>query len=343
VSDPTIVHFELRGVAPALNAGGDSAYMPFQIGAIEVSIQLAAKDDADDDDNALVMAEASRPVSEDVTKLLKQRESYLARLEASGGSAGLDQEALVWMLSPPAPLVEELSLVADDMRRAVRRLVQTLRWLMHKTEAVQPLVDERLHWSLDGEVWYAAPPNLGSDAAFIGSTDRYILDESNHEIVQRILDTEEFAEPLARQILLEAGALLQTNPRAACVLAVAAAENGMKQFVARVSNQSEAWLISEVPSPPLPKLMSEYFQHLLTATGFQGEPVAIPKRIRKVIDVNATRRNHIVHRGVDPPSTDELEELLAAVDEFLYTLDWVSGHDWAERWLPAELRAPDAA
>ena len=63
---------------------------------------------------------------------------------------------------------------------------------MHKTETVQPLTEKAFSWSFDREVWYAAPPNLGSDASFVGSVERYVLDGSNYEIVQRILDTEEF-------------------------------------------------------------------------------------------------------------------------------------------------------
>ena len=125
------------------------------------------------------------------------------------------------------------------------------------------------------------------------------------------------------------------------MLAVAAAETGMKQFVARVSNQSEAWLISEVPSPPLPEADGRVLPAPPRRHRLSGQAVVIPKRIRKIIDTNCRpARNHIVHRGVDPPSSEELRRLLTAVDEFLYTLDWSQGTH-GPRSGSQELRLPD--
>ena len=82
-------------MAPSLNVGGDRAYWPFRVGGVEVSIQLAAKDDADEDENALLIAETRRTVSSEVVELLDRRVAYLDELEAVGGRAGLDHGDLV--------------------------------------------------------------------------------------------------------------------------------------------------------------------------------------------------------------------------------------------------------
>ena len=123
---PRIVHFELRGVAPSLNVGGDRAYWPFRVGGVEVSIQLAAKDDADEDENALLIAETSRTVSSEVVELLDRRVAYLDELEAVGGRAGLDRRSRGCR---PHPHLSSRNSRRGRMRsrRAVQRLVQSLR------------------------------------------------------------------------------------------------------------------------------------------------------------------------------------------------------------------------
>jgi hypothetical protein len=287
-----------------------------------------------------IIVEGGRETPEKVMQLLVEREEYLVSKEPGGGrGAGLDREEITWMLSPPGEFVTHLSMTAAEMRAAAIRLVQTLRWVLHKTSAVQPLASANLLWSRDGEIWYSAPPQLEERTGFAGDLDRHTLTQGGTvDIVQQLLDDPGFSEPLARQILLEAGALVDGSPRAACVLAVVAAEVGMKQFVARVSRPSEAWLIGKLPSPPLTRLMTDYFQLLQSASEVEVEPFAIPGRLRSTFQQWIERRNDIVHQGTDPPEPEQVDQLLHAVDEFLYMLDWASGHQWAARYLPEEIR-----
>jgi hypothetical protein len=53
-------------------------------------------------------------------------------------------------------------------------------------------------------------------------------------------------EPVAREILLEAADLMDSDPRAGTVLAVTAAEVGLKSYMAS-RDPATGWLITEAP------------------------------------------------------------------------------------------------
>jgi hypothetical protein len=157
-------------------------------------------------------------------------------------------------------------------------------------------------------------------------------------IVQGLLDNEGFEEPIARQLLLEAGALVDSNPRAAWVLAVAAAEVGLKRFVASRASVTEAWLITELQSPPLRRLVKEYLPLFGDTSKWSSESTPIPKRLRQVINDAVEQRNQISHQGTVNPGRDDLVELLHSVNDFLYLLDWFSGEEWAWTHVREETR-----
>jgi hypothetical protein len=79
--------------------------------------------------------------------------------------------------------------------------------------------------------------------------------------------------------------------------------------------------------PPLIKLIREYLP--LTTNVRTNDGRVIPKQILTTLQDATERRNLVVHRGIAPPEPNELNEMLAAVNDFLYALDWLSGHSWA--------------
>jgi hypothetical protein len=135
-------------------------------------------------------------------------------------------------------------------------------------------------------------------------------------------------DPLARQILLQARALADANPRASLVLAVAAAEVGLKRFAVESSAPSEGWLISEIQSPPLPKLTKRYVPFLPDKRTTE-EGNIVPKSLHKALDQAAEARNDVVHQAEAGFDEQRLAKLLVVVNDFLYLLDWFTGHEWA--------------
>jgi hypothetical protein len=199
------------------------------------------------------------------------------------------------------------------------------------------LLEETLRFSVDGEGWFSASADHRVPDEFLGTIESVELTPEWVAVVQAQLDKDDFEEPLARQVLLEAGNLVETNPRAAWVLAVAAAEIGVKQFGSARGSVSESWLITTLPSPPLSALLAHYVPLIVAATSHVDRP-PLPKPLRKLLVEAAETRNEIVHKGIDAPSPDDLIELLGVVNQLLYYLDWVGGHDWAAAHLPTGVR-----
>lgn len=224
-----------------------------------------------------------------------------------------------------------------------------MRWFFGLGTPAIPLKRERLGWSLDGEHWDVAPrryaePTLFSENALAGIE----LDAEGLGAVQAFLNADEISEPLARQILLEAAALQSDNPRAAVVLAVAAAEIGVKVFAASSSTSaSEAWLLQELQSPPLGKLIRAYVPRFTNERTIERQKdngkQAVPAALRRTLDDAVEVRNKLVHRGEPPPAEEVVAEILAAVNDLLYLLDWFQGHAWAFGRLSDQTQAVYAA
>jgi hypothetical protein len=164
------------------------------------------------------------------------------------------------------------------------------------------------------------------------------LDESALEQIGRLWASSTVMEPLARQILLEAITLQSDNPRAALILAVTAAEVGIKQFAADASaSAAEGWLVTNMPSPSLAKLVRHYLEFFTDKKTKDGR--AVPRQLSKSLTDAVELRNEIVHRGVSPPREGGLAAVFVAVNDLLYLLDWFSGHEWAFDYLQDDTRA----
>jgi hypothetical protein len=218
--------------------------------------------------------------------------------------------------------------VYDELHGDASRLVQTLRWLFNRRWPARPLRRARPLWSVNGR----PGARLRSGPSNSRPSARAILEltEQGIELVERVWKGAELGEPLARQILLEAVSLAEENPRAAFIVAVAAAEIGVKQFAAGQSESlSEAWLLENLQSPPLDRLLREYLVRLTDKKTTDGR--AVPPELTSLFEKAIKTRNRLVHRGEAPPSEEEVAALLVRVNDLLYLLDWFAGHTWAFR------------
>jgi hypothetical protein len=132
-------------------------------------------------------------------------------------------------------------------------------------------------------------------------------------------------EPLAHQLLREAWNLRLTNSRSSLVIGVTAAEVGMKQLITELV-PAAGWLVDELPSPPLARMMKRYLPELPIRADVEKDR-RCPKQLRTILQAAVEDRNRVVHRGIAP--SVPLRETLAAVREFLYLLDYYVGRPWA--------------
>lgn len=311
----------------------------FARGDIELTLEMALNASGYATGDALVTAETTRPVSEEVYSLLRQRiETIVAPRDArprespSPRFVTIPEHKLGWF-SAPHPVTSICDDIRFELHGEAARLVQLLRWVFNRLQPSSPLTGQAFRWSLDGRQWEFAP-TPEDDFAPIEEGEELVLHQDG---VDEILQSQ-LVEPVARQILIEAVSLRHENARAAYVIAFAAAEIGVKQFAVQRSQTSEAWLIKTGPSPPMAKLLREYLPRL-TERRTSDRAGAVPKHLSKRFDGAMAKRNSLAHTEEPPPSTEEVAELLSSVNDLLYLLDWFAGHDWAFAHLSEETRA----
>jgi hypothetical protein len=139
-------------------------------------------------------------------------------------------------------------------------------------------------------------------------------------------------EPLARQLLREARSLRSSNPRAALVIGVSAAEVGVKKLIGFLVPHAQ-WLVDELQTPPLTKMLRQYLPSLPVKKGFTGKALSPPNELLNVLDDAVKARNKVIHVGIGPPNYTELGEMLDAVGDLLWVCDIYSGHAWPAEFI----------
>lgn len=146
----------------------------------------------------------------------------------------------------------------------------------------------------------------------------------------RLLADADAIEPAGREIWHVAA---KADSLTSIVLAVTAVEVEVKRLIAEWVPDSE-WLLSNLPAPPIVKLIWKY---LPTLPGFAPQ-YAPPTPLRSRLERGVTLRNSSVHTG--PPESasgwlspdiqrTEVESILACTSDLLWLFDVQRGHEWA--------------
>ena len=194
---------------------------------------------------------------------------------------------------------------------------------------------QQLFWKLqpaEGEAvlnsdWRQVPTGMVSlglpDASFLD------LDDSIAPEISLLLD-DAAQQPLGHDLLREAWRVHESNPRAAVVVAVAAIEIGLKQFIANQLPQTE-WLLRNVPSPPLHKLLRDLLPTVPSKAKGHGTIPALDGSIVRVVKEAVEKRNSLVHVGGAEVGEEWLATLFQGARRLLYELDYHSGYEWAPK------------
>jgi len=146
------------------------------------------------------------------------------------------------------------------------------------------------------------------------------------------------AEPLPHALLRKAKAYEFSEPDAALLLAATALEAGLKDLISELLPSAE-YLVSEMPSPPIVKLLKNYLPTLPVRSDpalavLQG---AVLKRVQEAVEL----RNQFAHTGrTRAKGTPGAPGFVDTVELLLYQFDALVGRSWAEGHL--ENRSPPA-
>jgi hypothetical protein len=224
---------------------------------------------------------------------------------------------------------------------AARRTVQLLRWRHGFEVPTRPFALIVAEWSLDQETWQMMSVR-GQGRV------RTSLHDLGPSAVGRMVEVQRLVDagcemPVGHELLAEAEEYAFVSVRSALVLSLAALEVGFKGLVSNLV-PAAAWLVAEVPSPPLEKMLRDYLPMLpkaleVNAGGGDTLTVTVLDEVRKAVRL----RNDLVHTGKAKIDGRWLDSWLNLCRDLLYLFDFYQGHSWALRQIegppghPAEL------
>ncbi len=245
-----------------------------------------------------------------------------------------------WAVLKDAPpsTVEFLDGILMELGSLIRRTVAVLRWREGLPDgAHNPFGNPRGFISRDGEVWREVGLARSIHIRWgITSGPTTPASEICDQVVKLV--SEGMDEPLGHQLFREAWSQRETNPRSSLVIGVAAAEVGLKKLIGNLVPKV-VWLVDEIQAPPLSKMLRKYLPTLPVRAHFQDRSICPPNKLVNMLEKAVEQRNKLVHAGKAPPGLFELEEILKAVNDFLWICDVYEGHAWAARYVSGETLA----
>jgi hypothetical protein len=215
--------------------------------------------------------------------------------------------------------------VRGELHDAATRTVHVLRWRRDVNGPHSPFLSGGSNWSFDGQTWHPLPGEIRVIGE--GADVPIRVDEAQRVEVENLVH-EGRSEPLGHALLREAWQQRVHNLRSAIVVGVAAAEVGVKECIADLVPGAR-WLVERAPTPPLVDMLREYLP-LLPARRRIGDRVKPPPdAILDALKKGVQLRNRVAHVGAASLSYDTVEEVLKAVHDVLWLLDYYRGFKWA--------------
>ena len=233
-----------------------------------------------------------------------------------------------WLVEPDQEVATLLRSAADELRADVLRCIGLLRW-QNKLGGpdLQAVRNANADWSLDGIEWLELPGGRDQWGVVADEIEGEAWTPGYTDATQAAFEDGASRAPLAHEILMEAITVLRSNPRAALILAITAAEVGIHHYARQASGENAAWLLSQPQSPPIDVLLKNYLPFTTQVRTHNGR--VIPDGLRTILKKANGQRNDAVHGGLPAPPRQELEATIRAVRDLLYLLDWLGGAEWA--------------
>jgi hypothetical protein len=227
----------------------------------------------------------------------------------------------------PTPAVREAAHRAGARMTAfLRDFLRIVQWRTGVYGHHEPIrcAEGDLQWSADQVAW--TPVWLGLKAVTSSELLAVMYTETLFREVSELVIAED-CEPIGHELLREAWNLKRSSPRSALILAIAALEVGVKDFIARLVPPAR-WLCFEAPSPPTLKMLEAYLPTLPTTLSINGKAF-IPEEILGTLKKAVHRRNEVAHTGKSVDYSESLDDAMNCIQMTLYFLDYYAGHGWA--------------
>lgn len=205
----------------------------------------------------------------------------------------------------------------SELEEIAKQIYQSLRWRYNLADADNSCFNKRLiFWSFDNENWH----EIVNNRIIITQIEplKIGIEETN--------ETLKNTEPIYHDLFREAVGLQKSNHRSSLLIAVTALETCIKKAISSKVDYSE-WLINNIPSPPVHKILEDYLPIILEDFKLSNEEL-------KEINNSITERNKLVHTGSEPKK-ESLAKRLKLIKEILYRIDFYLGNEWAIEYFKA--------
>lgn len=223
--------------------------------------------------------------------------------------------------------------INKELSEFSKNTINAFRWRFAKWGPHNPISSRGMAWSPDKKTWHPVPPS--TQIIFDSFAEPPLTSNAVEEIINFVNDG--LTEPLGHQLYREAKEQINENPRSSVLMAISAVEVGIKDCISSIIPGAE-WLVGNVPSPPIIRILSEYIPNLPCQHKINGKVLPPPKQLLDVLKKGVTIRNDITHRGNPPPKHETIKEILSAVKDTLWLLDFYSGQAWAYEYITPEMR-----
>lgn len=183
---------------------------------------------------------------------------------------------------------------------------------------------------MDGEVW--KPDVCRPVMPLAASGPDLVVSDVRRVDIETLLEANE-DEPLYQSLLREAESLLENNPRSAVAIGATAAEAAVKALVSKLAPQT-SWLVQNLPSPPIFKILDEYLPLLLPPEAPRFD-VGLIKNLKTAVLL----RNELIHGAKAKLESAEVTSALATFRDIAWLCDYFSGTGWAANRVSQRFRA----
>jgi hypothetical protein len=226
----------------------------------------------------------------------------------------------------PDPFVSFVDKVSARLSSAGYALVSVIRWRHAQEGPPSPIGSKGFFCSNDGgDSWHPIPRRY-SIQNVTPPHSVFIIEETDVDEIRELVTTDQ-KEPVYHELFREAKELQHSSPRSSIFIAMSAAEVAVKSTIANNVPESK-WLVENIQSPPLVKILVEYLPNLFSQVDLLYETNK-KSRFIKTIGDGVSIRNGMVHGGSPPPSSEKVREIIDVVQELLWICDYYSGYRWA--------------
>jgi len=225
----------------------------------------------------------------------------------------------------PEHFISYISQINKELSGACRLAINALRWRTNTLGPHNPISTRGLSWSRDNVFWHPAPSSLS--IRLLSSSSSVCISENAEEDVNQIIASGT-QEPVHHELFREAWGQRNGNARSSLITGLSALEVAVKTTISTLIPNT-TWLVENIPSPPVTKLLTEYLPKIPVINTIEGKVLPPPKSIMDLLKKAVAIRNQVAHIGGKPSDDETLDQILEAISDTLWLLDYYCGHLWA--------------